>query len=94
MGTKTQNSSKTMLRNVNIIWEIKHEDSGVEKSFDHLASPRSSHFKTLFKAPTKASIVEVIQVAQFFLRYAEEEENDLLMDPNTKGEVEGVIKSM
>ena len=51
------------------------------------------HFKTIFKAPVKVSIAEVITVAQFFPRYIEEEGNDSIMEPVSK-EVEGILKEM
>lgn len=53
-----------------------------------------NHFKNLFKEPEGVSIAEVIQVVQIFPQYVEEEENDLLMDPMSKWEIKGVLKSM
>ena len=51
-----------------------------------------SHFKNLFKAPLEATIAEVIQVAQVFPRFMDEDDNETLMgliimlDPyNTSG---------
>lgn len=52
------------------------------------------HFKNMFKEPHEVTIAQVIRVYQLFPRYVEEEENDMLMTPVTKEEVEGVLKMM
>lgn len=53
-----------------------------------------NRFKNLFKALEEVSIVEVIRVAKKFPRYAEEEENKILMASMSRGEVKGILKSM
>ena len=40
------------------------------------------------------SIAEVIRVAQLFPRFIEEEENDAIMTPNSKQEIEDILKGM
>lgn len=70
------------------------EDGQTAKYFDELANMGTSHFRSLFKAPSEASIVEVIRVGIFFPRYVEEDENENIMMPVTKGEVEGILKDM
>lgn len=67
---------------------------GKAQSFEELASLRVSYFKDFSRAPTEASIAEVIRVAQFFRSFIYEEGNDLLMSPVSKDEVEVILKSM
>ena len=54
---------------------MSKEDEGVAKSFPELASLGKEHFSRIFKAPPEVSIVEVVRVAQLFLRYVDVEEN-------------------
>lgn len=37
-----------------------------------------NHLKSLFKAPPEATIVEVIQAAQVFPNFVDEDDNDIL----------------
>lgn len=73
---------------------MSRSDGAKAKSFNDLASMGRDHFKNLFKALAGASIAEVIWVAQLFPRYAEEEDNEMLMALVMKIEVESVLKSM
>lgn len=81
-------------RNKNTIWEMKKFDWGSEFYFNDLVALGVGHFKTLFKAPPEATIAEVIQVERVSPIFFEEEDNDILMDSVTKGEVDGVLKSI
>lgn len=60
------------------------EEGSTTRYFKDLSSLGVKHFKTLFKAPTKVSLAEVIRVAQFFPRYIEEEGNDNIMESVSK----------
>jgi len=81
-------------KNTNMIWGLKMTEGGITNSFSDLATMGRNHFNNLFKDPEVVSIEEVIQVSQLFPRYAEEEENDMLMALVSKGEVEGVLKAL
>jgi len=78
----------------NTIWEMKKDNDEIARSFEDLASEGVNYFKNLFKAPDEVSIAEVIRAAQIFPRFIEEEDNDSLMVPISKEEVESVLKSM
>lgn len=81
-------------KSANTIWSLKSENGREAKTFEALSTLGVNHFQSLFKDPGEITIAEVIQTAQCFHRYVEEEEADHLMDPVTKEEVESVIKSM
>eukprot|EP00253_Pinus_taeda_P028145 PITA_28145 len=81
-------------KSANTIWSLKAEDGREAKTFEALSSLGVKHFQSLFKNQGEITLAEVIQTAQCFHRYVEEEEADHLMDPVTKEEVESVIKSM
>ena len=63
-------------------------------SFEVLSALGVKHFKSLFRAPMEASIVEVIRVAQFFPSYIDDEGNGSIMEPVSKEEVEDILKAM
>ena len=73
---------------------MKKANGDIALSFEDLATKGVNYFKHLFKAPVEATIAEVIRVAQVFPRFIEEEDNEFLMAPITKEEVESVLKSM
>lgn len=81
-------------KSANTIWHLKDEEGGEAKTFEALSALGVNHFHSLFKDNGEITIAEVIQTAQCFHRYVDEEEADHLMDPVTKEEVESVIKSM
>eukprot|EP00253_Pinus_taeda_P001568 PITA_01568 len=81
-------------KSANTIWQLLTEEGREAKTFEALSSLGVNHFKSLFKDNGEITIAEVIQTAQSFHRYVEEEEADSLMEPVSKEEVEGVIKSM
>lgn len=77
----------------NTIWEMKDRQGEMVSSFKGLASLGVDHFQSLFKAPAETSLVEIIQLAQTFPRFAEEEENSNLMEEVTLDELKGVMHS-
>ena len=81
-------------KNTNTIWEMKKANGDIALSFEDLATEGVNYFKHLFKAPGEATIAEVIRVAQVFPWFIEEEDNEFLMAPITKEEVESVLKLM
>ena len=64
----------------NTIWEMKDGAGEIVSSFEGLAKLGVEAFQSLFKAPTGSSLAEIIQLAQTFPLFAEEEENSNLMD--------------
>lgn len=51
------------------------------------------HFRNLFRSQHEISIVEILQIAQMFPRFVEEEDNKYLMVEVTKGEIFEVLQS-
>jgi len=78
----------------NTIWSLKTKYGKQANSFEELSLMGRSHFKNLFKAPSEVSLAEVIQTTQTFSRYVDEEDTEELMGEVSRGELEGIIKSM
>eukprot|EP00253_Pinus_taeda_P019465 PITA_19465 len=74
-------------KSANTIWSLKTKDGREAKTFEALSALGVNHFQSLFKDLGEITIAEVIQIAQCFYRYVEEEEADQLMDPVTKEEI-------
>ena len=62
-------------------------------TFDGMARLGVEHFKNLFKEHAQMSIAEVIRTAQLFLRFVEEDDNVVLMEEVTEGELKEVLHS-
>lgn len=62
-------------------------------SFEGLENLRVKHFQNLYKAQAGSNLVEIIQVAQLFPRFADVDENADLMDEVTMEELKEVIYS-
>jgi len=69
-------------------------DGRKPNSFEEIAALGNEFFKNLYKDLEEVTIFEVIQVAQFFMRFTEEEDNQNLMVSISKGELEAVLKIM
>lgn len=52
----------------------------------------SSHFKQIYRAPPNANLTEIIQVAQLFPRFVEQEDGRELAKEFTLGELEATLK--
>jgi hypothetical protein len=52
----------------------------LETFFEGMPILGKNYFQNLFKVETQASIEEVVQVAQYFPRFVEEEDNHFLME--------------
>lgn len=64
------------------------------QNFEELASLSKYFFHNLFRDLEESTIAEVLQIAQFFLRFVEEEDNQMLMYPISKDELEAAFKGM
>ena len=64
------------------------------KTFKDLSSMGRNHFKILYTAQEGVNIRELIQVAQLFPCYADEESNNLLLAPMEKKETEHILKAI
>jgi hypothetical protein len=58
-----------------------------------LSTLGKNYFQNLFKAENRASIEEVVKVAQYFPSFVEEEENRFLMEEVTEKELLEVLHS-
>eukprot|EP00253_Pinus_taeda_P025127 PITA_25127 len=81
-------------KNANTIWKLKDADGREHSTFEAVSNLGKSHFQSLFTDPGGISIAEIIQTAQAFPHFVEEEEAEILFREVTKEEVENVIKSM
>jgi hypothetical protein len=64
----------------NIIWSLKNSFGGKFTSFEDLAQLGFQHFKILFTAKGRITIDVIMQMALFFPRFVEEEDNMTLME--------------
>jgi hypothetical protein len=64
----------------NSIWELNREDGYLVHTFEGLASMGVEHFQAIFKAQEGTSITEIVQIAQLFPRFVEEEDNRMLIE--------------
>jgi hypothetical protein len=80
-------------KNINTIWQLKDQAGNLETTFEGMSKLGKNYFQNLFKEETQVSIEEVVQVAQFFPRFVEEEDNRLLMEEVTEKELLEVLHS-
>ena len=78
-------------KGANTIWELKNEDGEKVTSFKNLADLGVNHFQNLYKALAGASLAEIIQIAQMFPRFVEEDENENLIEEVSMEELKEVI---
>lgn len=66
----------------------------IEKYFKEIASLGKDYLKSLYRALEEATLSYVIRVAKLFPRLIEEEDNQMLMAPISRRELEDTLKSM
>jgi hypothetical protein len=71
----------------NTIWGLKDQSRRKLSSFEDLARLGSQHFKSLYAADRRVSLDATLQMALFFPRFVEEEENLDLMAKVTEAEL-------
>ena len=77
----------------NTIWDMKNAKEENITLFDGLANLGVEHFQNLYKAQVGTTLVETIQVAQLFPRFADVEEKSELMDEVSMEELKEVLHS-
>eukprot|EP00253_Pinus_taeda_P030057 PITA_30057 len=78
----------------NTIWSLKTEEGREVQTFKSLSELGQRHFQKLFADPGVTTIADVINIAQCFSSFLEEDEAEDLYCQVTKEEVESTIKSM
>ena len=77
----------------NSIWQLKDHDGKKEHTFEGMSRIGIFFFQELYKVENKATIEEVIWMAQYFPRFTNEEDNRMLMEKVTLEELKDVINS-
>jgi hypothetical protein len=80
-------------RCANTIWHLRDQEGNLENSFEGMARLGKNHFQELFRAENQATIEEVVQMAQLFPRFVDEEDNRLLMEEVLEEELKEVLHS-
>jgi len=76
----------------NTIWNLPLLDGGVADTFNKLSLLSTSHFQNLYKTPPGSNLADIIQVANHFHRFVDEEMADDLTSPVTTAEPKGTLK--
>lgn len=79
---KFTNGRKT----INTIWQLSNEQGHPVDTFPQLAALAFSHFKKIYRVPPTVNLAEIIQVAQLFLRFLDQEEGRELTKEVTLGD--------
>jgi hypothetical protein len=72
---------------------LKDPAGNLETTFEGMSKLGENYFQNLFKAEAQVSIEEVVQVAQFFPRFVEEADNQLLVEEVREKELLEVLHS-
>lgn len=76
----------------NTIWKLPTPDGDIADNFNKLAHLGITHFRNLYKSPREENLLDIINVANHFPRFVEEEDVETLTHPVTAEELEGVLK--
>eukprot|EP00253_Pinus_taeda_P008490 PITA_08490 len=76
----------------NTIWNIPMPEGGLANTFNKLSQLGTNHFRTIYKAPPGTNLAEIINLANHFPRFVNEEEAEELIAPVTMEELESTIK--
>jgi hypothetical protein len=77
----------------NTIWHLKDQDGNQENTFEGMSRIGKKYFQELFRAENQATIEEVVRMAQYFPRFANDEDNRMLMEEVTIEELKEVMRS-
>lgn len=77
---------------INTIWQLSNEQGHIVNNFPQLDSLVNSHFKQTYRAPLVVNRGEIIQIAQLFPHFVDQEASRELTKEITIGEVEATIK--
>eukprot|EP00253_Pinus_taeda_P010150 PITA_10150 len=76
----------------NTIWKLPTPDGDIADTFNKLAHLGTTHFRNLYKCPREVNLPDIINVANHFPRFVEDEDVEALIDPVSAEELEGVLK--
>lgn len=76
----------------NTIWKLPSPDGDIADNFNKLAHLGTTHFRNLYKCPREVNLLDIINVANHFPRFVEEEYVEDLNDLVSAEELEGVLK--
>jgi hypothetical protein len=77
----------------NTIWHLKDKEGREVSSFEGLAQMGRNHFQTLFKAPERVNIVDIVGMALLFPSFVDEEGNRDLFVEVTEDELKEFLHS-
>jgi hypothetical protein len=77
----------------NTIWSIHKSDGSEATSFEDISTVGISHFQNLFKVENRATIDSILQVANLFPSFVDQEGNEYLMAEISKEELCKVMQS-
>lgn len=75
------------------IWELHNCDDEPVTTFEGLSNLGVGDFKNLFRSQGESSIAEIIQIAELFPKFVEEEDNGDLMAEVMEGELLEILHS-
>lgn len=76
----------------NTIWNLPFLEGGLADSFNKLSQLGSTNFRNIYRNPPGINLAEIINVANHFPRFVNEEDTDELLEPVTSGELESTLK--
>eukprot|EP00253_Pinus_taeda_P010718 PITA_10718 len=76
----------------NTIWNLPLPEGGLADSFNKLYQLGTSHFRNIYRSPPGTNLAEIINVANHFLRFFNEEDSEELFAPVTARELESTLK--
>eukprot|EP00253_Pinus_taeda_P006377 PITA_06377 len=76
----------------NTIWNLPLPEGGLADSFNKLSQLGTSHFRNIYRSPPGTNLVEIINVANHFPRFVNEEDTKELFAPVTTEELESTLK--
>eukprot|EP00253_Pinus_taeda_P031311 PITA_31311 len=66
----------------NTIWKLHTPDGDLADNFNKLTHLGITHFRNLYKCPQEANLLDIINVANHFPRFVEEEDVESLISPD------------
>ena len=79
------------IKQQNTIWEIRNENNEWVSTFEEMVEIGKSYFENIFRADQHATIVEVLQVMQYFHERISEEDNSDLMEEVSEEELKATL---
>eukprot|EP00253_Pinus_taeda_P009046 PITA_09046 len=76
----------------NTIWNLPMLEGGLANTFNKLSQLGTNHFRSIYKSPPGTNLAEIINLANHFPRFVNEEDAEELTAPVTMDELEGTLK--